>query len=74
MNKIKSIISSTTNINVKRFQSKINDNTVKEAINLFNKVKTTFFNNVKTIFTMKRVGRLFDSVNSSIIAYCSLCF
>jgi hypothetical protein len=45
MNKIKSIISNTTTINsVKRYlsQSKINDNTVKEATNLFNKVKTSF--------------------------------
>ena len=45
MNVIKSIISNTTTINsVKRYlsQSKINDNTVKEATNLFNKVKTSF--------------------------------
>ena len=53
MNKIKSRISNTTTINsVKRYlsQSKINDNTVKEATNLFNKVKT--------IFTIKVVGGL----------------
>ena len=53
MNVIKSRISNTTTINsVKRYlsQSKINDNTVKEATNLFNKVQT--------IFTMKVVGGL----------------
>ena len=53
MNVIKSIISNTTTINsVKRYlsQSKINDNTVKEATNLLN--------NVQTIFAMKVVGGL----------------
>jgi len=53
MNVIKSRISNTTTINsVKRYlsQSKINDNTIKEATNLLNKVQT--------IFTMKVVGGL----------------
>ena len=53
MNKIKYIIINSTNINsVKRYlsQSKINDITVKEATNLFNKVKT--------IFTIKVAGGL----------------
>jgi Cdc6-like AAA superfamily ATPase len=53
MNVIKSRISNTTTINsVKRYlsQSKINDNTIKETTNLFNKVQT--------IFTMKVVGGL----------------
>ena len=52
MNKIKSIISNTTTINsFKRYlsQSKINDNTVKEAI---------FFDKDKTIFIIKVVSGL----------------
>jgi hypothetical protein len=51
--KINSIISNSTAIHsVKRCfsQSKINDSTVKEATNLYNKVKT--------IFTIKVVGGL----------------